>query len=71
MAKFMNKNVAGVFVPDELIEEMNVDKKDRKKKSAEIAVRLIEQMKSMCQGVHLMPLGWESLVPDIIRDAGI
>lgn len=71
MAKFMNKNVAGVFVPDELIKEMDVDKKDRKKKSAEIAVHLITQMKPMCQGVHFMPLGWESLVLDIIRDAGI
>ena len=71
MARFMNKNVAGVFVPDELIKEINVDKKDRKKKSVEIAVRLIEKMKPMCQGVHFMPLGWEVIVPDIIKDAGL
>jgi 5,10-methylenetetrahydrofolate reductase len=71
MAKFMNENVAGVFVPDEIIKEMDVDKKDRKKKSVEIAVRLIKQMKSMCQGVHFMPLGWESLVLEIMGDAGL
>ena len=71
MAKFMNENVAGVFVPDEIIKEMDVDKKDRKKKSVEIAVRLIKRMKSMCQGVHFMPLGWESLVLEIMGDAGL
>jgi len=71
MAKFMNENVAGVFVPDEIIKEMDVDKKDRKKKSMEIAVRLIKQMKSMCQGVHFMPLGWESLVLEIMGEAGL
>ena len=71
MAKFMNENVAGVFVPDEIIKEMDVDKKDRKKKSMEIAVRLIKQMKSMCQGVHFMPLGWESLVLELMGEAGL
>jgi len=70
MARFMNKNVAGVFVPDSLIEEMaSVGKEDRRKKSAEIAARLIREMKDMCRGVHLMPLGWTALVPDIIEQA--
>ncbi len=72
MAKFMNANVAGVFVPDELIKEMaSVDKKDRKKKSVEIAARLIRQMKPVCQGVHIMPLGWGDVVPELIEKAGL
>jgi 5,10-methylenetetrahydrofolate reductase len=70
MARFMNKNVAGVSVPDPLIEEMAAaPKEDRKKKSAEIAARLVREMKGMCQGVHLMPLGWTDLVPDVIEQA--
>jgi 5,10-methylenetetrahydrofolate reductase len=70
MAKFMNANVAGVFVPDPLIKEMaSVDKKDRKKKSVEIGARLIRQMKSMCRGVHIMPLGWGDVVPELIDAA--
>jgi methylenetetrahydrofolate reductase (NADPH) len=70
MAKFMNTNVAGVSVPEALIAEMgSVDKKDRKKKSVEIAARLIKEMKPMCQGTHLMPLGWGDLVPEIIEAA--
>jgi methylenetetrahydrofolate reductase (NADPH) len=70
MAKYMNKNVAGINVPDNLIEEIeSVKKEDRKKKAVEIAGRMIRQIKPFCQGVHLMTLGWEDLVPQIIEEA--
>jgi len=70
MARFMNKNVAGIHVPDELIDEM--DKADDKaKKGIEIAARLIKQMKDMCQGTHIMAIGLESRVPAIIQAAGL
>jgi 5,10-methylenetetrahydrofolate reductase len=70
MARFMNKNVAGVHVPDNLIDE--IDKaEDRPKKSIEIAARLITEMKDMCQGVHIMPIGWEKRVPALLDAAGL
>lgn len=72
MAEFMNKNVAGVHVPDALISEMrDTEKDDRKKKSVEIAAGIIEKIKPLCRGVHIMALGWESLIPDIIDSAGL
>jgi 5,10-methylenetetrahydrofolate reductase len=71
MARFMNENVAGVSVPDSIIREMNVEKKERKKKCAEITIRLIREMKHLCQGIHFMPLGWESLVPEIVEAADL
>ena len=72
MAKYMNENVAGVFVPEELIKEVKeVSKEDRPQKSVEIAARLIKEMKDMCQGVHLMPLGWDKYVPQILDAAGL
>jgi 5,10-methylenetetrahydrofolate reductase len=72
MAKYMNENVAGVFVPEELIKEIKeVSKEDRPQKSVEIAARLIKEMKDMCQGVHLMPLGWDKYVPQILDAAGL
>ncbi|HIE50370.1 MAG TPA: 5,10-methylenetetrahydrofolate reductase [Armatimonadetes bacterium] len=72
MARFMNRNVAGVHVPDELIEEMaSVPREQRPQRSIEIAARLIREMKDMCQGVHLMPLGWERYVPAILEAAGL
>jgi len=70
MARFMNKNVAGVHVPDALIDEMDKAEK-RAAKSIEIAARLINEMKDMCQGVHLMPIGWEKKVPAVLDAAGL
>jgi 5,10-methylenetetrahydrofolate reductase len=72
MARYMNKNVAGVSVPEELIKEIGeVSKEDRPQKSVEIAARLIKEMKSLCQGVHLMPLGWDKHVPSILDAVGL
>jgi methylenetetrahydrofolate reductase (NADPH) len=70
MARFMNRNVAGVNVPDSLIEEM-ASATDRLAKSIEISARLIRGMKDLCQGVHLMPVGWEKHVPAILDAAGM
>jgi methylenetetrahydrofolate reductase (NADPH) len=70
MARFMNENVAGINVPDSLIQELdNTAKEDRKKKAVEITSRIISQLKPFCQGIHIMPLGWEDIVPDIINAA--
>jgi methylenetetrahydrofolate reductase (NADPH) len=70
MAKFMNENVAGISVPDSIIQElMEAKKEDRKKKAVEITARIIREVKPFCQGIHIMPLGWDELVPDIISEA--
>ena len=70
MARFMNRNVAGVHVPDHLIEEM-AEAEDRVKTSIEIAARLIREVKDICQGVHIMSLGWERYIPAILDAAGV
>jgi 5,10-methylenetetrahydrofolate reductase len=70
MARFMNKNVAGVFVPDELIKEME-EAKDKTAQSVEIAARLIKELKPMCQGVHIMPIGWDRKVPLVLNASGL
>jgi len=69
MAKFMNKNVAGISVPENLIKEME-ETKDKAAKSIEIAARLIKELKPMCQGVHIMPIGWDKKVPLVLDAAG-
>ena len=70
MARFMNKNVSGVLVPDELIDRM-VEAKDKTQTGIEIAADLIKQVKDLCQGVHIMAIGWEKKVPAIIEAAGL
>jgi 5,10-methylenetetrahydrofolate reductase len=70
MAKYMNNNVAGVCVPDELIKEMEATK-DREATSVLIASRLINELKPMCQGIHIMPIGWDRIVPRVLNAAGL
>ena len=70
MAKYMNKNVAGVSVPEELIDQM-AQTEDKVKTGIEIAAKLIKELKDMCQGVHIMPIGWEKKVPAILDAAGL
>ena len=70
MARYMNRGVPGVSVPDGLIQQLaDAPKEDRQKVSVEIAARLIVEMKGCCQGAHLMTLGWDHCVPDIIEQA--
>jgi methylenetetrahydrofolate reductase (NADPH) len=72
MARYMNANVAGVFVPDALIQKMaDAAKEDRAKIGIQIAADFIKEIKSMCQGVHIMAIGWEKRVPEIIQAAGL
>jgi methylenetetrahydrofolate reductase (NADPH) len=70
MARFMNKNVAGVFVPEPLIKEMETTK-DKAKTGIEIAARLIKGMQGMCQGVHIMAIGLEKRIPMVLEEAGL
>jgi len=70
MAKYMNRCVPGVHVPDEFIQRLSdVAKEDRQKVSIEICGELIRKMKHCCQGAHLMTLGWDHCVPEIIKAA--
>lgn len=73
MAKYMNANVAGISVPDAMIEELAKDKEKTKAgiTGVEISARIIRECKEYCQGVHIMALGWESKVPDLLAQAGL
>jgi methylenetetrahydrofolate reductase (NADPH) len=71
-AKYMNANVAGIHVPDELIDVMaKAAKEDREKVGIQMAADLIKKMKPMCQGVHIMAVAWEKKVPEIMALAGL
>jgi methylenetetrahydrofolate reductase (NADPH) len=70
MARFMNKNVAGVFVPEPLIKEME-ETKDKVKTSVKLAAKLIKGLKDICQGVHIMAIGWEKRIPMVMKEAGL
>jgi len=74
MAQYMNKNVPGVFVPQSLVDEMaGAPKGQALSKGIEIAGRMIRKLKEekTCHGVHIMAIGKEEVVPDILKAAGI
>jgi 5,10-methylenetetrahydrofolate reductase len=74
MARYMNQNVPGIFVPQELIDEMaSAPKGKALEKGIEIAGRMIRQLKDekICDGVHIMAIGREGVIPDILSAAGL
>ncbi|NQT71594.1 MAG: methylenetetrahydrofolate reductase [Chloroflexi bacterium] len=74
MAKFMNNNVPGIFVPDHLIDELAAAPKGEALNTGiRIAGRMVKQLKeqNLCDGVHIMAIGKEEVVPDILAAAGI
>jgi 5,10-methylenetetrahydrofolate reductase len=74
MAKYMTENVPGIFVPQNLIDELSkVPKEQMLTKGIEIAGRTIAALKkgAICDGVHIMAIGKEEVVPDILAAAGL
>jgi len=74
MAKYMNENVPGIFVPEELINEIGgVAKEEMLAKGIEIAGRMIAALKkdAICDGVHIMAISREEVVPNILAAAGL
>ena len=70
MAKNIDANLPGVSVPQPIIDEMeNAD--DRSAASIRITAELITQVRNLCDGVHIMAIGWESRVPAILSAAGL
>lgn len=70
MARYMNSNVAGVTVPDWIIDEMSKSK-DKLATCIRITASIIRETMDLCQGIHLMAMGWEEYVPEILIEAGI
>ena len=70
MARYLNENLPGVFVPPAIVSELE-STADRRATSVEIAARVIREVRDMCAGAHVMALGWEARIPRIIESAGL
>ena len=66
MARYMNKNIPGITVPQNLIDIMEKSH-DLRADSVAIAGELVNGCRELCSGVHLMPIGWYDLVPSILE----
>jgi methylenetetrahydrofolate reductase (NADPH) len=74
MAKYMKSRVAGMDVPDELIQRMEgVPKGRQSEEGIAICVETIQRLKEIpgVTGVHIMAIEWEEIVGHIAEEAGL
>jgi methylenetetrahydrofolate reductase (NADPH) len=69
---YMKNEVAGMSIPDELIKRME-SAEEPKEEGIKICLEMIESIKNIdgISGIHLMPIGWESITPVILERAGL
>jgi 5,10-methylenetetrahydrofolate reductase len=70
MARYVNKHVEGASVPDSIIDQL-MKASDKQKASIEIAGNLIKALKPLCQGVQIIPIGWEKQIPALLDYVGL
>ncbi|HOS53336.1 MAG TPA: methylenetetrahydrofolate reductase C-terminal domain-containing protein [Anaerolineaceae bacterium] len=74
-AQFLNKEVPGVRVPDHILRRM--EKADAagntQEEGIQVALELIEKLRQYKEvnGLHLMTVGWEEIIPRLVHDAGL
>jgi methylenetetrahydrofolate reductase (NADPH) len=72
MAEYMAKNVAGMDVPEEIINRMkSVPAKEQRQEGVKIAVETVQALQAIkgVHGVHIMAIEWEDVVPQIVQKA--
>lgn len=75
MAQYLNDNIAGIRVPAEMIAELAAapTKAEKLETGIRMAARLIRRLKDerICDGIHIMAIGMEERVPEIMKQAGL
>jgi methylenetetrahydrofolate reductase (NADPH) len=75
MTVYMHENIPGVYVPDQILKRMRAaaEKGGEQEEGFQIALELIENIRSKqgIHGIHLMPVGWETIVPRLVQTTGL
>jgi methylenetetrahydrofolate reductase (NADPH) len=73
VAQYMHNEVPGVFIPEKLLKRMEAAGDGAAEEGVQIALELIEAIKGKqgINGIHLMAVGWEEIVPRIVSEAGL
>jgi len=73
VARYMNDEVPGVFIPEPLMKRMEAAGDGAEEEGVQIALELIERVRKLqgVHGIHLMAVGWEEIVPRIVTEAGL
>jgi 5,10-methylenetetrahydrofolate reductase len=70
MERYMNEHVWGIHVPDPIIGRFE-HASDQRKECVAVTTELIRSVRGIADGIHLYALGWEDLVPDILKASGV
>jgi methylenetetrahydrofolate reductase (NADPH) len=73
MAQYMHNEIPGVTIPEHLLKRMEAAGDGAQEEGVTIALELIEAIKDKqgVNGIHLMAVGWEAIVPRIVTEAGL
>jgi 5,10-methylenetetrahydrofolate reductase len=72
MGAWLNEKVPGIRVPTAILEEMaRAGPQGEAAMGIEIAARTLRELRNICQGAHIMAIGWEQQIPEILQAAGI
>ncbi|HBW37942.1 methylenetetrahydrofolate reductase [Desulfosporosinus sp. BICA1-9] len=72
VAKYMQKNVSGMLVPDGIVERMS-KAVDQPAEGVKLCIEQIKHLRTIpgVRGVHIMAVAWEEIVPEIVKGAGL
>ena len=74
MAEYMHYEVPGVFIPETILKRLEAAGPDgQMEEGVQISLELIEEIKNKkaVNGIHLMPVAWEAIVPRIVEESGL
>jgi methylenetetrahydrofolate reductase (NADPH) len=67
--------IPGVYLPETILRRMEAAEArgGAKEEGLQITLEIIEKIKGLpgIHGLHLMPVGWDEIVPRIVTEAGL
>ena len=72
-ALYLHNKIPGVYLTEKILKRMEKAGDGEKKEGVEIALETIEALKNRrgISGIHLMTMGWETIIPEIVVAAGL
>jgi len=74
MAKYMNNNVAGIEIPEDIIKRLESTPKEKQvEEGLKMCMEDIARLREMegVSGIHIMAIEWEAIVERIVRESGL
>ena len=72
MANYLNSYLPGISIPENMIKSLDLSNRDAiKKESISITANIIKEIREMCDGIHIMAIGWENMIPNILDESNI